>query len=223
MKNKLIIFDIDDTLYNEIDYVKSGYKVISRYIEKKYNKKDIYKTLMSLFNTSSKNVFNRLFDKLNISYTKDDIMHLVDLFRNHVPDIKMNKETINALIELRKNYKLAIVSDGNYNTQKLKCDSLNLERYFDEVILTDKYGKEYWKPNKKAFEVLNSKFNISYENMFYVGDNPNKDFYISVYGINTIRLYNKKGIYYNDKYKDDIKEKYCINNIVDIIDILKMR
>ena len=45
MKNKLIVFDIDDTLYNEIDYVESGYKVVSKYIEKKYNKKNIYNKL----------------------------------------------------------------------------------------------------------------------------------------------------------------------------------
>ena len=104
----------------------------------------------------------------------------------------------------------------------------------DLVDLTEKYGTPLYvidektlrsicRDYKKAFEVLSSRFNISYENMIYVGDNPNKDFYISIYGINTVRLYNKKGIYFHDKYKDDIKEKYCINKIVDILDILKMR
>ena len=221
MKSKLIIFDIDDTLYNEIDYVKSGYKFVSKYIEEKYNKKNIYNLLLELFKESPRNVFNRLFEKLNIDYKNDDIMYLVNLYRNHMPNIRMSIETINVLEKLRKKYNLAVVSDGNYNTQKMKCEALGLSDYFDKIILTDKYGKEYWKPNKKAFELLKDEFDIDYEEMLYIGDNPNKDFYLSVYGIKTVRLYNKKGIYYYDGYKDSIKEICSINVLNDILDVLK--
>ena len=220
MKTKLIIFDIDDTLYNEIDYVKSGYKVVSKYIEEKYNKINIYNQLLRIFNVSSKNVFNRLLDELNVDYSNDDVLFLVELYRNHKPDIKLSNDTIDTLTELRKKYKLAVVSDGNYNTQKLKSEALELEKYFDEIILTDEYGKDYWKPSIKAFELLATNFDVKLEEMLYIGDNPNKDFYISKYRIKTVRLYNKKGIYYHDNYKDNIIEKFRINRIEEIRTIL---
>ena len=216
MKNKLIVFDIDDTLYNEIDYVKSGYKVLSKYIEEKYHLDNIYNKLMELFQISSKNIFNRLFDELNVKYTSEEISFLVEMFRNHEPDIKLSQDIIETLNILKKNYKLAIVSDGNYNTQYLKCKSLNLNQYFDKIILTGKYGKDYEKPSRKAFDMLSDIFNVELKNMYYIGDNPNKDFYISKYGIKTIRYYNKQGIYYNDDYRNGICEDYRINKIDEI-------
>ena len=221
MKNKLIVFDIDDTLYNEIDYVKSGYKKVSEYIENKYNQKNIYDELINLFNKSSKLVFNRLLDKLSINYTDCDIKYLVDLYQNHKPNIVLSQEVINTLNELKKEYKLAIVSDGNYNTQYLKCQALKLDKYFDEIILTSKYGKDYYKPSRKSFDLLSSKYGIDLSEMYYVADNPNKDFYISKYGIKTVRYYNKLGIYYNDEYLDNIQEDYSINYIGQIKEILQ--
>ena len=219
MKDKLIVFDIDDTLYDEIDYVKSGYKEIAKIVENKYHLHDIYDKLMKLFEKSSKNVFNRLFDELNISYLDEDIMNFVNIYRNHMPNIKLSNDVIKTLTELKKSYQLAIVSDGNYNTQLLKCKALDLDKYFDEIILTDKYGKDYTKPSIKSFELLCRKFNIVLSNIYYIADNPNKDFYISKYGIKTIRYYNKNGIYYKDEYLDNIHEDYQINKISDVLEL----
>lgn len=220
MRSKLIVFDIDDTLYDELDYVKSGYNVVSKYIEKKYRVNKVYERLTKLFQKSSKNVFNRLLDSLNIEYTKEDIIYLVEMYRNHTPNIKLSNDVIKTLKELRNNYKLAIVSDGNYKTQKLKVDALGLMEYFDKIVLTDKHGKEYWKPNIKSFEMLSNDFKIEFCDIYYVGDNPNKDFYFSKYGIKTIRYYNKNGIYYNDKYLENIKENYRIDSIKEVIDVV---
>lgn len=221
MKNKLIIFDIDDTLYDEIDYVKSGYKIVAQKLAKKYKIDDAYEKMMSLFSSSSKNVFNRLFDSLNIKYSDDDILELVNLYRNHHPNIKLSNDVINTLTYLRKKYSLAIISDGNYNSQLLKVKSLGLEKLFDEILLTDKYGADYWKPSKLAFVHLSKKMNIKLTDMYYVGDNPKKDFYISKYGIKTIRYYNKNGVYYNEKYLENIEENYKISNLSEIISIVE--
>ena len=35
--NTHIVFDLDDTLYKEIDFVKSAYNYINNYINKYYN------------------------------------------------------------------------------------------------------------------------------------------------------------------------------------------
>jgi len=221
---KAIIFDLDDTLYNEIDFVKSGYKVISKKISQDYklNELLIYKKLIDLFNKSSKNVFNRLLDKLNIEYSNEYIVELITLYREHYPNIKLTNDIIEMLIKLRdKGYKLGIISDGNYLTQKNKCDALKLSKYIDEIILTDKYGKEYWKPNSYAFKLFIDKFNLQEENIIYVGDNPKKDFNIKKYlNIKTARIYNPQGIYYKEEYLEEIKEDYKIFKIAELLKLL---
>lgn len=220
MRNKIIVFDIDDTLYNEIDYVKSGFKEVEKFIEEKYKIKNTFEDLITLFKESPKNVFNRFFELHDISYTNEEILNIIDIYHKHSPIINLSENVIDTLKELKNNYILAVVSDGNYKVQEKKCRALNLGSYFEKIILTDKLGKEYWKPSKLPFEILSKDFNIDLEKMFYVGDNPNKDFYISQYGIKTIRYYNKNGIYYNDDYKDGIKENYKINNIRELIALL---
>lgn len=37
MKDKVIIFDLDDTLYKELDYLKSAYKTIVVDVKKEFN------------------------------------------------------------------------------------------------------------------------------------------------------------------------------------------
>lgn len=224
---KAIIFDIDDTLYNEIDFVKSGYKVVSKDIAKKYNYKKgyIYSELLNLFKVSSKNVFDRLLKKLKIDYEQEYVDYLIKLYREHMPEISINKKTKKTLTLLKnQGYKICVISDGNYLTQKNKCISLGLYELIDKIILTDELGKNYWKPNPTSFEIIMNEFKLKENEMIYVGDNPKKDFYIKKYkSIYTARLYNPSGIYYNEKYLGGIEEDYKIENLRDLIKILKNR
>ncbi len=49
----------------------------------------------------------------------------------------------------------------------------------DKIIVTDDYGKEYWKPSIRPFQMMLEYFNIKPEEAVYIGgDNPNKDFYL---------------------------------------------
>ena len=41
MKNKIFIFDLDDTLYKEIDFLYSAYREIAGWIELKFSLKGI--------------------------------------------------------------------------------------------------------------------------------------------------------------------------------------
>lgn len=220
---KAIVFDLDDTLYDEIDYVKSGYYEVSKFIEKKYNIKNTNEIMWELFEESNKNIFNRLFEKLNIDYSIDDVNILIRIYKEHIPNIKLKDGAIQVLQFLKsKNIKTGIISDGTYITQENKIKSLNLEKYVDYIILTDSLGKKYWKPNRKSYDIMAKKFNIKLNEMIYVGDNPNKDFYCGKYGIITVRIYNKKGIYKKSLYLKDIKENITISNLYELQRIIKM-
>ena len=54
--NTVIVFDLDDTLYNELDYLKSAYQHIAQQLEPK-DWKSLY-VLMLSFYRCKKNVFD---------------------------------------------------------------------------------------------------------------------------------------------------------------------
>ena len=63
MKEKLkaILFDLDDTLYLEKDFVKSGFKAVASFIQNDngINEEVVYDRLWSIFNGGErKNIFN---------------------------------------------------------------------------------------------------------------------------------------------------------------------
>lgn len=218
---KLVIFDLDDTLISEAEYVKSGYKVVSKYIEDKFklNSSDVFNKLWSYFQNKEKNTFNKLFEECNISYTQEDILSLVNVYRNHKPNIDFFDDVEPFLYELKKkNIHTGIISDGYYNGQKAKLEALDAYNKFDYIILTDELGKEFWKPNPKAFEMMMEKFNVKPEEVIYIGDNPKKDFAIKkIMPITTVRMKRNNSIYDNEDYLDDIKEDVLVNNLNELL------
>lgn len=213
---KAVIFDLDDTLISEREYIESGYKHIAGLLNTQGmgKQEDLHNMLINLFEESSINVFNRLFESLNHSYTTSDIRNLVNEYRNHIPTINFFDDVISCLNELKKKgFKLGIITDGYASSQKAKLISLSASSYFNEIIVTDELGREYWKPHQKSFEIIREKLQVDYEEMVYIGDNPEKDFYISnIYPIKTIRI-NRQGVYRNREYMNGIREHYAINDL----------
>lgn len=218
---KLVIFDLDDTLISEKEYIKSGYTAVSTYIEKKYkiDSKETYDKLYKYFVNKIDKTFNRLLTEYKIKYTENDIIDLVNIYRNHVPSINFYDDVIATLKLLKeKNIFTGIISDGYYSTQSNKLNALNAYELFDKVILTDELGKEYWKPDPKAFEIMKQEFNIHYDEMVYVADNPKKDFLIKkYYPIRTIRIIRDDSIYKDEEYIEDIKEDFNIKRLDEVL------
>lgn len=198
---KVIVFDLDDTLYFERDYIKSGYKVISKYLNQKYglNEKIVYKEMLFLFYKSPKNIFNRILDKYNISYSNEDIQNMIMIYRNHKPKVKLSKNVRKTLsFLLKKNYRLGIITDGFKEAQRKKIQALQLKKYFEKIIVTDELGenKEYWKPHEKSYILMKEYFNVEFNEMIYLGDNISKDFIAPIkLGILPIQIINKENIY----------------------------
>ena len=221
---KAIVFDLDDTLISEKEYIKSGFQAISEYICKKYDLqfKKVLSELMTLSEVDSKNVFNRFFDENKIKYTKQEIKKMITIYRNHRPNITFYEDVLDTVEQLKQNnIKISIITDGYIETQKSKLEAINAYEIFDAVIITEELGREYWKPHPKAFEIIKEKLNVNFEEMMYVGDNPEKDFYIGkIYPINTVRIIRTDSIYKNQNYLNDIKEKYTINSLIQIIKLI---
>lgn len=221
---KAIIFDLDDTLYSERQYIDSGYHHIAKIISNKIGIKEdaIYKIMVDLFNKDSSYVFNRLYDKLEIPYLESEIIKLVDAYRNHKPQIIFYDDVIPCINSMKEiGIKSGIISDGHINSQKNKIEALHADKYFNKIILTDELGREYWKPHPKAFEIMQAAMDIEYDEMMYIGDNPEKDFYIKkTYPIKTARILRDNSLYKEKMYFNDIHEDFIIVNLDAVLQYL---
>ena len=144
---KAVVFDLDDTLISEKEYIKSGYRYIAGIIEDRFamDKKQVFDDLMSLFKVSPLNVFNRLYDKYQIEYSKEMILDLVKEYRGHLPDIQFYNDVIPCLSELKRSgIKVGIITDGYAIAQRQKLKAIQADKYFDEIIVTDEFGRDYW-------------------------------------------------------------------------------
>ena len=220
---KAVVFDLDDTLISEKEYIKSGYLHIAGIIEDRFamDKKQVFDELMSLFKVSPLNVFNRFCDMYQIEYSKEMILDLVKEYRGHFPDIQFYDDVLPCLSELKRSgLKVGIITDGYAIAQRQKLKAIQADEYFDEVIVTDELGREYWKPHPKAFELMKEKFKLNFDEMIYVGDNPEKDFYVSsIFPIKTVRIL-RDGVHKDRRYLEGIEADILINHLQEIDSLL---
>lgn len=176
---KSVIFDVDNTLYSEMSYVKSGFIEVSKYLSNKY-KLDcdmIFKKMIDIFDVEGRGkVFNILLDDLDLS-EKENVLNLVYIYRFHAPNISLYDDVLDTLIHLKeKNYKLGIITDGRALVQKNKIDALNLNEIFDVIILTDALGSDFWKPSIVPYQIALDLLDSTPNESCYIGDDSFKDF-----------------------------------------------
>ena len=221
---KAVIFDLDDTLISEKEYIRSGFREVAINISKEYNLKrdNVYELLLDIFEKDSKNVFNRLLDKLNISYEIDDIKKLVDIYRGHKPEIKLYDDAKYILDTLyKKGIKLGIITDGYKITQRNKLEALNIEDYFEYIVVTDELGREFWKPHSRPYEIMRDKLNLDYDEMVYVGDNVSKDFVTAnKLGMNTIFINRIGGVYSGIEMDDEYLANLEVFNLKELKNLI---
>lgn len=220
---KAVVFDLDDTLISEKEYIKSGYRHIAAIVENRFGieKNQVFDDLMSIFEVSTHNVFNRFYDKYQIEYSNEIILDLVKNYREHFPDIHFYDDVLPCTMELKRlGIKIGIITDGYTIAQHQKLNAVQADKYFDEIIVTDELGRDYWKPHPKAFELIKQRFQVDFNEMIYVGDNPEKDFYIQkIYPIKTVRIL-RDGVHKDKKYLDEIKEDTTIYYLKEIDSLL---
>ena len=219
---KLIIFDLDDTLYNEIDFVYGGFMEVAVFLSNKYeiNKDILFKDMVEILNSQGRGkIFDHICEKYHL---EENIGDLVRIYRHHKSKIFLYNDAYEVLEKFKAKYKLGLITDGYKGAQWNKIKALNIEKYMDKIIVTDDYGKEYWKPSIRPFQMMLEYFNIKSEEAVYIGDNPNKDFLpCKELGINSIRIIRPIGdnmnIFLDEKHEAD----YNIKSLLELENILE--
>ena len=169
MCKKVICFDLDDTLYKEIDFLKSAYREIASLV----GMPEIANQMVAWYG-EGKNVF----ESLNQILGKDTpLSYYLAIYRNHLPSIALFNGVENTLNELKdRGVILGLITDGRSISQRNKIEVLGLYHWIENqnIIISEEFGSE--KTVKRNFCYFMDRYpECTY---YYVGDNPMKDFIV---------------------------------------------
>lgn len=77
------------------------------------------------------------------------------------------------LTELKKKYKLALLTNGNASSQRRKIHTIQIDDLIDYSLVSGEFGVR--KPDKKIFEYTCKALGLKCEECAYIGDNYNID------------------------------------------------
>lgn len=183
---RIVVFDLDDTLFKEICYLKSAYREIVSWAVrrcKEYKipeyvlKERAYEIMLDSYYRGG-NAFESLNAYLGINVQMDDFLRI---YRNHIPNIKLEDDVRMTLDRLKaENVIMGILSDGREITQWNKIRILGLTEWINEDLIVINSSVECFKPNPCGYQRLESIARTLYSDeelsFTYVGDNVNKDF-----------------------------------------------
>lgn len=186
----ILVFDLDDTLFDELTYVKSGFKAVSEDLSTRFGisaKSALAFMKDHLAQKGRKQVFDAVLTHFGV-YSKKNVDRCVKVYHLHKPNIVLSPEALRCL-RLFKDVSKYIVTDGNKVVQANKIEALGLEKYIRFSYITHRYGIKNAKPSLYCFEKICQREKVTPNQVVYIGDNPNKDFIqLKRAGFHTIRL-----------------------------------
>lgn len=195
---RTVVFDLDDTLYPERDYVLSGFRAVAAWADQHLGiaAESGFAELEALFLQGVRGAtFDRWLSTHGVA-PQAYIPQLVGVYRDHQPRLRCFPEVPDLLRSLQQRYRLGLLSDGYLGVQQRKLEALGLRHHFAAVLFTDELGRQAWKPSPQGFQALLDRLDVTGPQAVYVADNPLKDFIgARRCGLATIRVAWQSGEY----------------------------
>ena len=174
MCKKVVIFDLDDTLYKEIDFLKSAYRHIASLVSNDHAPEDeVYQLMLQTYYAGG-NAFEAAVTKYG--FRLFSVEWMLSVYRNHKPKITLDEETRNTLDWLKaQGVVMGIISDGRMAQQINKIEALGLEEYMDPNDIIINNHSEFFKPDMRSYRRFMEKYGADCDYL-YIADNPAKDF-----------------------------------------------
>ena len=222
-KFKVYIFDLDDTLYNEREYVKQAFSNVANYLVG-YSDKDseyFYSSIIKALEQDGRGrIFNRIIDENKLVEGEHiSVNRLVDVYRDTKPVLSLYDDAKVLIHTLRQDreIRLGIITDGCSRVQHNKIDGLGIVPLFDKIIVTDDLENGA-KPSAIPYQIfLDTYRDVKPCECVYIGDNPTKDFVgAKALGMYTIRIVREFGDNMKLVVDDELEADERIKLLTDI-------
>ena len=174
---RVVVFDIDDTLYLERDYVRSGFAAAGAWARAELGVADLGERAWAAFGAG---VRGRIFDEALVACgagaNGSVVSQLVEVYRSHAPAIEPLADVSAWLAGRPADVAVAVVTDGPLASQRAKAAALGLAGWADPIVFTEELGPGRGKPHPAAFTRVEAATGMTGAACAYVADNPVKDF-----------------------------------------------
>jgi putative hydrolase of the HAD superfamily len=197
--NRVVVFDLDDTLFPEWQFVLSGFAAVDEWLQTTHKISGFESFARELFQAGSRgNIFDLALAKLGREPKKSLIQQMLRIYREHPPKIQLYEDAAWAINYFRARGPLGLLSDGYLVTQQNKFAALNIAEAFEAVVFSDALGRECWKPSPEPYRRIMQAIAGEPSEFVYVADNPAKDFVTARnLGWSTIHIDRPEGVYHN--------------------------
>lgn len=184
----IVAFDLDDTLYKEMDYVASGYRTVARALAATTGADAA--TLFDIISRHRPLGFEAALDHIAGMPGAEafTVEGMIEIYRAHVPDIAHHGDAEATLESLKAHgVRLVLITDGSTRHQRAKIKALGLERYFapDDILISEETGGD--KTTDVPWNIVEARYKGA--RRVYVGDNLSKDFRLpTLRGWHTVML-----------------------------------
>ena len=179
---RAVVFDLDDTLYPELDFVRGGFAAVADYLERRHGVDGTAAAsrMWTLLHEQGRGrVFDLLLDELNLAAGPETLPTMLYLYRSHVPTLTPYPDVPAVLQELAAaEFRMGVLTDGSPSVQRRKLAALApaLGLDFDAIVIVGELPIEMAKPSPAPYRVAAELLGIAPSHITYVGNDPYKDF-----------------------------------------------
>ena len=230
-ENKMIglVFDVDDTLYEQIVPFENAYKSLfdmnidmeKFYLLSRYYSDVKFEASRNGEMTMDEYHIYRIQEAakdLGVFLTDEQALNMQKEYKKNQQKLQMSDITINILKLARKNnVRLGIITNGPSEHQWSKVEALGVERWInkDNIVVSGDYDIN--KPDVRIFEIMKEKLQLPIDSLYYIGDLLEND----IVGANNAGW---KAIWIN-RYKKKLPENVDIykiaENNIELFEIIK--
>lgn len=197
MQYELIIFDLDDTLIDNLENVRYAYKKMIEYMGQEYNEQgfekwllfdkkfwiDFYEGKFSIPYEKNDSKFVPYVQSLryylffNKQITMDKALEINDLFLSSLKEVVVPVEGAYETLEaLSKKYVLVVATNGPKQAVESKLSKIDCLKFIRNIFSADMTKNKVTKPNKLFFEELFDYLDFHDKNkVLLVGDSLHSD------------------------------------------------
>jgi putative hydrolase of the HAD superfamily len=189
---KAVLFDLDDTLYPEIEFARGGFRAAAELLGSETGREP--EALMArMLDIVEREGRGRVFDQVlaGLGMASPELVdRLVEAYQTHDPQLGLFPDVEPTFARLRTaGLRLGVITDGLAAVQRRKLEALDLDDAVELTLLTDELGPGRAKPSPAPFELAAERLGLPPDEMAYVGNDPAKDFAgANAIGMTTIQV-----------------------------------
>jgi putative hydrolase of the HAD superfamily len=214
----IVVFDLDDTLFPEEDYVLSGFRAVDAWLAKELQITGFRAQAEVFFRSGARgNIFDLALSHIGVEADKTLIDTLVQVYREHQPELRLFPDAEWAVHHFAKQGLIALISDGYLIAQQNKFAALGIAPLFHTVVFSDALARAFWKPSPAPYEQVMAAIPRPAKDFVYVADNPRKDFLApNRLGWKTMQILRPNGVYFGVEVEPEYRAQRQISSLLEL-------